>query len=223
MAEKATSEGLIGSDMTEGAKRIVAAGYDEIAEAYLRWSATSLLREHWLDALIALLPTGARVLDLGCGAGIPVACRLADHGYDVTGVDGSHRQIELARHNEQRATFVTADMTAVEFERQSFDAVTAFYSITHIPRDEHSALLQKIRTWLKPGGLLLASLGAEDSPDWSGDWLGTTMFFSHFDATTNRVLVEAAGLNIERSEVVGEMEDDKLVRFLWVIARRPLA
>ena len=209
--------------MTDDAKRIVAAGYDEIAEAYLRWSAASSLREHWLDALIALLPTGARVLDLGCGAGIPVARRLADHGCEVTGVDGSHRQVELARNNEPRGTFVTADMTAVEFEGQPFDAVTAFYSITHIPRDEHAALLRKTRTWLKPGGLFLASLGAEDSPDWSGEWLGTTMFFSHFAAATNRTLVEAAGLNIERSELVGEMEDGKLVRFLWLIAQRPLA
>lgn len=118
---------------------------------------------------------------------------------------------------------MTADMTDVEFEHQCFDAITAFYSITRIPRDEHAALLQKIWTWLKPGGLLLASLGAEDSPNWSGEWLGTRMFFSHFNADTNRTLVEAAGMTIEHSEIVGEMEDGKLVRFLWVIARRPFA
>ena len=47
------------------------------------------------------------------------------------------------------------------------------------------------------------------------------MFFSHFDAATNRALVAEAGLEIERAEVIGEEENGAMVRFLWVVARRP--
>ena len=41
------------------------------------------------------------------------------------------------------------------------------------------------------------------------------------DAATNRALVEEAGLEIERAEVIGEEENGEMVRFLWVAARRP--
>jgi SAM-dependent methyltransferase len=206
--------------MNSDAKKVVAVGYDAIAETYLRWTSDSPLRQQWLNTIVSALPTHARVLDLGCGAGIPVAQKLANHGCRVVGVDGSQRQIALACENEPRGTFIVADMTAVEFEPMSFDAVTAFYSITHVPRHEHPILLNKIRTWLKPGGIFLASMGYGDCLAWTGDWLGTTMFFSHFDAATNRRLIEDAGLNIERAEVIGEEEFGDIVRFLWVVARR---
>jgi SAM-dependent methyltransferase len=206
--------------MDSDPKKLVASGYDAIAETYLRWTAASPIRRHWLDALIAVLPAKAHILDLGCGAGVPVARQLSDQGFAVHGVDASERQIALARENAPRADFTRADMTTVEFEPIAFDAVTAFYSITHVPREEHPALLRRLWGWLKPGGLLLVSLGCDDSPAWRGEWLGTTMFFSHFDAAANLALVRQAGFAIERSDIIGEMEHGKDTRFLWVIARR---
>jgi hypothetical protein len=51
--------------------------------------------------------------------------------------------------------------------------------------------------WLRPGGLLMATMGASDSPDIvEPDWLGVPMFFSHFDADTNREMVRRAGLDV---------------------------
>jgi hypothetical protein len=47
------------------------------------------------------------VLDVGCGAGIPLTRMLAET-FDVTGVDISTRQIELARRNVPNARFITA-------------------------------------------------------------------------------------------------------------------
>ena len=201
--------------------QIVAAGYDEIADAYLHWTSTSTLRLRWLETLSASLPSCARILDLGCGAGVPLAPFLADRGHHIIGVDGSARQIELARRNELRAEFMVADMTTVEFNPASFDAVTAFYSITHVPRDLHLALLERIYGWLRPGSIFLASLGNDDTPSWTGEWLGTTMHFSHFDAATNRLLVEQAGFVVDRAEIIGEEEEARTVRFLWVVAHKP--
>ena len=206
--------------MNADSKKVVAAGYDRMAERYLHWTAASSVRQHWLDVISAMLAPHARVLDLGCGAGVSVARHLAMHGCRVVGVDGSQQQIMLARQNEPRGTFIVADMASVDFEPMSFDAVTAFYSITHVPRVEHRALLARIRTWLKPGGLFLASMGFHDSPDWTGEWLGVTMFFSHFDADTNRALVEDTGFLVERADIIAEDEDGEVVRFLWILARR---
>jgi SAM-dependent methyltransferase len=80
----------------------------------------------------------------------------------------------------------------------TFDAGTAFYSITHVPRDEHGALLRSIAGWLKPGGRFLASFGVTPLNGWQDDWLGTTMFFSHHGADETRRLVLDAGLLLER-------------------------
>jgi SAM-dependent methyltransferase len=141
----------VGAMMTDDPKSIVATGYDLIAEGYLERYGRSLVRDQWLGKLITLLPTKSRVLDLGCGSGVPVARELARRGHDVVGIDGSARQVSLARSNVSDAHFIHADMARVEVAPSSFDAVAAFYSITHIPRDEHAELLQRIASWLKPG------------------------------------------------------------------------
>jgi SAM-dependent methyltransferase len=137
-------------------------------------------------------------------------------------VDLSATQLEMARRNVPGATFLQADMTTITFQPASFDAVVAFYSLTHVPRHEQAPLVERIRGWLRPGGMFLASMGADDEPgDVEPDWLGVDMYFSHFGAKANRRLVEGAGLVIERSELAVEPEDRHDARFLWVVARAP--
>ena len=204
-------------------KRVVADGYDSMAERYFAWSdlRPSPTRLRYLALALELIPPGSDVLDLGCGAGVPMTAALAEDSA-VTGVDISSTQLALARRNVPGATFLRADMTALTFEPASLDAVVAFYSLTHVPRDEQAELLGHIRSWLRPGGLFLASMGADDEPgDVEPDWLGVDMYFSHFGAKANRRLVESAGLVVERSELAVEPEDRHDARFLWVVARAP--
>jgi ubiquinone/menaquinone biosynthesis C-methylase UbiE len=116
-------------------KRLVADGYDAIGDAYTAHvvEGRTLAGEWYLDTLAEHVPQGATLLDVGCGAGIPTTRRLAEH-FDVTGVDISPGQIARARKNVPNARFVVADITEVEFPPVSFDAVTAFFSIIHVPR-----------------------------------------------------------------------------------------
>src|SRR5690349_20498164 len=95
-------------------KAIVAQGYDRIADAYLARFGQSTVRDAKLAGLLKKLPAGAMVLDLGCGAGEPVARELVAHGFRVTGVDASLGQIEPARRNVPEASFVHADMSCVQ-------------------------------------------------------------------------------------------------------------
>jgi SAM-dependent methyltransferase len=204
-------------------KRIVAAGYDAIAERYLAWSGLrpSATRLRYLALALDLVPAGSRVLELGCGAGIPMTAALARDRI-VTGVDISATQVAMARRNVPGATFLEADMTALAFEPAAFDAILAFYCLTHVPRDEQLPLIERVRTWLRPGGLFLATMGADDEPgDVEADWLGVAMYFSHFGARANRRMVERAGLVIESAEIAIEPEDRHDARFLWVVARAP--
>ena len=113
-------------------------------------------------------------------------------------------------------------MTALSFPPASFDAVVAFYSIIHVPREEQPGLFRDIAGCLKSGGLFLAALGAADVvEDVQPDWMGAPMYWSHFDGPTNQRLVQEAGLHIVRATEETAPEDGVPITFLWVVARKP--
>jgi 2-polyprenyl-3-methyl-5-hydroxy-6-metoxy-1,4-benzoquinol methylase len=141
-------------------KGIVRDGYEQIArlaEAHYRPLADSRYPE-WLSDLATRLPSGARVLDLGCGSGSIVAKHLAPQ-FRITGIDISLAQISEARQHVPQGEFICADMTEVTFQPHSFEAVIALYSIIHIPLQQQPSLLAAIAYWLKPSGHFLATLG----------------------------------------------------------------
>jgi SAM-dependent methyltransferase len=205
---------------------LVAEGYDAIVDRYLDWAARIRddPRRAWLARFARRLPAGGSVLDLGCGAGTPTLAALAER-FDATGVDISPAQAARARQLVPRARVLVGDMTTIELPPAAFDGVSALYSITHVARDRHAALFARIARWIRPGGRFLAALGARDDPGWTGTWLGVPMFFSSFDAETNRALLDDAGLRIvsHRTHVLREPNDDGTfsdAAFLWVLARR---
>ena len=199
-------------------KRTVEDGYDAIAQRYLDWSAQIAddPRLRYLAEFDERLPDGAKVLELGCGAGIPCGQKLAER-HDVLGVDLSQRQVELARANVPGARFEKADMTALDFPDGEFDGVAAFYSILHVPRAEQPELIAKIARWLKPGGLFLASLG-NGTPDVTETWLGVEMFFGSNTPDVNRDLL-AQHLEIVIDDLV-TMHEPAPATFHWVLARK---
>jgi SAM-dependent methyltransferase len=203
--------------MSSDPKGIVVSGYDEVANVYLERFGVSTVRQKWVARLIGGLPSDSgRILDLGCGAGIPVARDLAALGNAVVGGDGSAQQVARARRNVPNATFLEADMCEVAFEVGSFHAVGAFYSITHIPRTQQGQLIAKIASWLKPGGMFVASFGSGAAGEWTCKWLGTTMFFGHnSEGETLRYLADA-GLRVRDSSV--EKQDNEEASFMWIEA-----
>src|SRR5439155_1596139 len=81
-------------------------------------------------------------------------------------------QLRRARERIPAAEFRHGDLTAIDFEPGSVDAVVSFYALNHVPREELGPLLTRIAGWLRPGGHLLAAFGASDTPAWRGEWLG---------------------------------------------------
>jgi SAM-dependent methyltransferase len=207
--------------MPDERTRIVQAGYDGMARRHLAWiqRIKGDPRERFLSEFMARLREPARVLVLGCGAGIPATKQLAER-FAVTGVDISEEQLRIARERVPTATFVRADLLDLELEAQTFDGIIAVYAMSHTPRDHHAALFQKIAGWLKPGGWFLASLGAQGCPDTVQRWLGVEMFFSSHDGATNRRLITKSGLTIKLHELVSMREPESEATFLWVLAQR---
>lgn len=114
-------------------KELVRTGYNRIANEYLAGRTRDSADIQLLDDLMNRLPQNANVLDAGCGAGIPVT-QILSRKSNVTGVDFSKAQIELARRNVPDARFICQDMTRLDFPDNIFDAICSYYAIIHIPR-----------------------------------------------------------------------------------------
>ena len=212
--------------MDRNPKQIVASGYDRITEAYLRLVESmggSHVREKYLQVLEERVAAGGRVLELGCGAGTPMTRALSAR-FRTLGIEISSKQLALARENAPLASLLRGDMVRLPFRDGAFDAVAAFYSMTHVPRVEHVSLLSEIARVLQPDGCAVLTMGSGDNPDGiDEDWLGAPMFFSHFDGDRNVALVREAGFEIVTAEDERELEYGIPVVFRWVVARRTAA
>jgi SAM-dependent methyltransferase len=103
----------------------------------------------YVKALIERVPSGARLLELGCGGGM----RLAASRYHVTAVDLSLASLR-ATPTEYRHR-IQADVNRLDFQPESFDAIAASCFWEHFTPAEKERLLRKFSIWLKPGGLLI--------------------------------------------------------------------
>jgi cyclopropane fatty-acyl-phospholipid synthase-like methyltransferase len=93
----------------------------------------------WVDAFAKGLAKGSSVLDLGCGAGEPVARFLVDQGLNVTGVDASPEMIALARDRLPEEEWIVADMRRLALDRR-FDGILAWDSYFHLSHKAQRAM-----------------------------------------------------------------------------------
>lgn len=160
-------------------------------------------------------------LDLGCGAGEPFAKNFIERGWRVTGVDFSARMLQLAERHVPEMRRIYADMATVSFAPESFDAVTAVYSLFHLPRAQHAVLFGNIRAWLRPGGKLLFTYASRhytgaETFDGHIEFMGRPLYYSHDTPQHLRGILADAGFSIEDEAwraIGGET-------FLWVTAKR---
>ncbi|KIX95601.1 uncharacterized protein Z520_08721 [Fonsecaea multimorphosa CBS 102226] len=209
----------------EDHKLLVQNGYNKIAQTYLDWiHGKPTARLKYVEKLLSELqsPSEANVLELGCGAGVPGTRFLAQRCGQVFANDISQAQIDLAKANvpEENVLFIQGDMTSLKFDPSALQAVVAFYSIIHLPRDDQRRLIQQIWEWLSPAGYLLCNLGVADNPGSTADWLGSRMYWSSFDVETSIKMLKDTGFTITQSEVLHDDEDGRQVPFLWVLAKK---
>jgi len=160
----------------------------------------------WLRPL-SKLKNGSKVLDLGCGCGVPDALFLSRR-FEVVGVDISEVQIARARQRVPGATFFQSDMTKIRFLTGSFDGGISLYSIIHVPVEEQPDLLDRIGRWIRFGGPFILVAGATAWTGTQSDWLGSgaDMYWSHADGNSYARWLEHAGFEILRRDLIPEGE-----------------
>ena len=184
--------------------------YATEAEAYARRSRVS--NERRLDAFLGLLPVGARVLEVGCGAGFDTAHMLAK-GFDVRPTDGSPEMVEQARANlgipVDRLLFSDID------EEDVYQGIWANACLLHVPRPHLADVLRRIHRALAPGGVFVASFkaGTRDGRDRFG------RYYNYVSADEIGDLCRPLGwqsLDIDPGDGTGY--DGVAVEWLWLRA-----
>lgn len=167
--------------------------YDRIAEWYAaQRSADVGIPE--VKAFVATLPPGARVLDAGCGDGIPLTRLLVDEGFDVVGVDSSAEMIARFRRNFPA---VKAHVRAIQdHEDQAFDAAIAWGVLFHLPHAEQEAAIARVASLVVTGGRFLFTSGDEESETEGAPMNGVAFRYWSFGVDGYRALLARQGFEL---------------------------
>lgn len=196
--------------------------YDGLAEAYEENRGLFDMTEVFDSFYRSLDVEKGKLLDLGCGAGESFSRLFVDRGWAVTGVDFSRQMLELASKYVPEMKTIHADMRQVEFESSEFDAITAIYSLFHVPSNDHVALFEKFYRWLCPKGKVLFTYATKEytgSNEFDGykKFMEKDLYYSHKTPEKLRAVLEKIGFNIESTDY----RDIGNETFLWVMVRKP--
>lgn len=177
---------------------LVRRGYDELADVYPSKRSRGSHERAVLDEFLDSLSEPASLLDAGCGPEPPTR-QATRPGASVVGLDLSRGQLGRATHSAPRARLVQGDMAELPFQDGTFDAVTAIYSVIHVPLDDHRTVFSEFARVLAPGGRVLVTEAAESFTGTQPDWLdsGVEMTWNMAGASATRDHLRDAGFHVE--------------------------
>ena len=179
--------------------------WDAVSEAYAANRRADGPDADFIDELVADLPAEATVLDVGCGDGKRTLSNLVGEA-NAVGLDFSRAGLELARVNVPGARLVQADMTSIPLQEGTVEAITAYHSVFHVPRAEHPAAYREFERVLRPGGVLLMTVGTSRHEGTRSNWLdsGHSMFWSTPGRAETYAQLRDAGFGIRTERTVDD-------------------
>lgn len=127
--------------------------FDYLGKRYEDAYADSPNLVEFLESAIKKLPSQARVLDVGCGTGKPVADMLASAGHEVQGIDVSQEMVKIAS-SQVSGNFQKADMRTFTPDAP-LDAVFVIFSLFQLTPGETYSMCYRFSEWLKPGSIVV--------------------------------------------------------------------
>lgn len=171
--------------------------------------------ERWHNRFVEAVPKSARVLDLGCGGGMPVARNLADHALRVTGIDSSVAMISLYRARLPEHEWIVADMRSLSLGR-SFDGILAWDSFFHLKPDDQRQMFAVFAAHSEETALLMFNTGPAHG-EGIGSYRGDPLYHASLDPDEYERLLAAHGFGVLDHIV----EDPKAGgRTVWLARRR---
>jgi SAM-dependent methyltransferase len=191
--------------------------YERHADAWVRarLREASLYERGWLDRFSALIPTGGAVLDIGCGAGEPIARHFSEQGYAVTGVDSSPAMIALFQARLPGQQVFLSDMRTLSLDRL-FHGILAWDSFFHLRPQDQRRMFPIFRAHAAPRAALMFTSGPAYG-EAIGRLEGEPLYHASLDPAEYRALLDAAGF-----DVVATVAEDQTCcgRTVWLAQLR---
>ncbi len=171
--------------------------YDRVGPSWAETRDRRLIEKRWIDRLLSVAPRhGARrsVLDLGCGAGHPVASYLAERGAEVTGVDAARSMIRLFQRALPEARAFHLDMRGLALG-ETFDAILAWDSFFHLAPEDQRAMFAVFAAHAAPRAALMFTTGPEAGTA-IGDVEGEPVYHASLDPAEYEALLVEAGFEV---------------------------
>ena len=170
--------------------------YDRHAAEFDRDRSRELVERVWLDDFTRPLPPAARILDLGCGMGEPIAAHLLAQGHRVTGVDAAPAMIEMCRARFPDAEWILADMREIELDRR-FDAILAWVSFFHLTAEDQREMFGVFGRHIRRQGTLMFTSGPEAGEKTNDLW-GEPLYHASLSPAEYRRRLGEAGFAVLR-------------------------
>jgi len=165
--------------------------YERHAREYDQDRSKSLQERPWLDRFLRWVPPGGTVLDIGCGAGEPIARYLIEEGFEVTGVDASPSLIELCRERFPSSEWLVADMRKLGLQRR-FDGVLAWDSFFHLGMDAQREMFARFAGHARRGAPLMFTTGSAEG-EAVGCYRGEPLYHASLHSIEYERLLTEAG------------------------------
>ncbi len=168
--------------------------YRRNAAEWDRLRGRDLFERAWLDRFLDLLPAKARVLDLGCGSGEPIARHLIERECRLTGVDSSDGMIAMCRERFGGHEWIVGDMRTLDLDAR-FDGILAWDSFFHLTREDQRTMFARFARLSAPGAALMFTSGPYDG-EVVGEMWGEPLYHASLAPDEYRSLLVANGYGI---------------------------
>jgi SAM-dependent methyltransferase len=175
----------------------------------------SLFEKPWLDQFLSRVPATGSILDLGCGAGLPISGYLIRQGRAVTGIDSSPAMIDICRKRFPDQAWIVADMRTLELRRQ-FDGIIAWDSFFHLCPEDQQRMFPVFARHAAPGAALLFTGGPRHGSV-LGEFQGEPLYHGSLDPAEYATALDQIGF-----EIVARVLDDPTCgeHCIWLARRR---
>lgn len=192
--------------------------YRRYASAWRQARGTHLQERKWLDKFLAIQPPDPKVLDIGCGPGVPIAGYLIEKGCKVTGVDSAPEMIEIARDALPGGNWQVADMRTLSIDAV-FHGLLAWNSFFHLTPADQRRMFPTFRRHAADGAALMFTSGPA-SGEAMGSLEGEPLYHASLDGEEYRQLLDDNGFAV----VDHMIEDPDCGRHtVWIARRRGAA
>jgi SAM-dependent methyltransferase len=150
-----------------------------------------------VTTLATSIHLGGRVLDIGCGNGIPLTQALLASGHRVVGLDSAGNMLRRFRQNCPETPAVMGIVQACPFAKDTFDAALAWGVMFHLTKAEQAQTIAGVSGILKTGAPFLFTAGdRDDGSDHVGTMNGVEFHYYSFTIDGYRCVLGDHGFTL---------------------------